>query len=130
MTKKKRNALDMPRSIYAIRCKANGKMYIGSAVDVKQRWLNHLSSLRTGEKGRRTSEQNKNWQADYDKYGVSGFEIYILEENIKYSDSYSRESYYIDYYDVCNPEKGYNATGSKAWHKANIGVIKGLPPKK
>ena len=129
MTEERQNKLNRTRTIYAIRCKANGKVYIGSATDVKQRWSSHLSALRTGTKGKGKCIQSKNWQDDYNKFGADGFEIYIIEENIKYADSYAKESYYIDFYDSCNPQKGYNATASKAWHSADIDIIKGMPPK-
>lgn len=130
MTEEKREALEMPRTVYAIRCRENGKIYIGSAADVKKRFQNHISQLRCGAKGRQRTVQSKNMQSDFDKYGVDAFELYVIEKNIKYSDSYAKESYYINMYDACNPENGYNSTGSKSFLKSKIRIIEGLPPKK
>lgn len=42
------------------------------------------------------------------KYGLENFEIEILEKDIPIEKLTEREQYWIDYYDVCNPNKGYN----------------------
>jgi predicted GIY-YIG superfamily endonuclease len=59
--------------IYQIRCVANDKIYIGSAVDIQQRWIHHRATLRSG------NHRNKHLQAAWDKYGEDAFEFTILE---------------------------------------------------
>lgn len=43
-----------------------------------------------------------------EKYGIENFEIEILEKDIPFDKLTEREQYWIDYYDVCNADKGYN----------------------
>jgi group I intron endonuclease len=44
-------AAAIPRAsgVYQILCKPTGKIYVGSAVNLRGRWLNHRSSLRCGK---------------------------------------------------------------------------------
>lgn len=60
--------------IYKITCTANGKFYIGSTVNVRQRWARHRKELRTG------THKNKNMQASWNKYGENAFHFGIVEE--------------------------------------------------
>lgn len=43
-----------------------------------------------------------------EKYGIENFEIEILEKDVPVDKLNEREQYWIDYYDVCDPSKGYN----------------------
>src|SRR3712207_3226582 len=65
----------LPRSsgVYQIRCAATNKIYVGSALDLRERWYRHRWSLRRGR------HRNPHLQAAWDKYGESAFDIAILE---------------------------------------------------
>lgn len=61
------------QAIYRITCLANGKHYVGSAVDLNRRWRNHRKALAKGTHG------NPKLQSAYNKYGPDQFEWAILE---------------------------------------------------
>ena len=60
--------------IYCITCKKNNLKYIGSSKEMRNRIAKHFSNLRTNK------HPNRHLQADYNKYGLDGFTITILEE--------------------------------------------------
>lgn len=85
----------MNSGIYQIVNIINGEKYIGSAVNIKKRWNQHLSQLRKGTHG------NKYLQRAYDKYGEDAFKFSVLE-TILFSDCLiDLEQKYID---KLNPE--------------------------
>lgn len=89
--------------VYAIRNKINTKLYIGSgAVSVAQRFAQHKSSLRNNK------HYSGHLQQAWNKYGEENFEFIVVEECVP-EDCLILEQYYIDYYDVCNPNFGYNS---------------------
>jgi len=49
--------------VYQIRCKSNGKIYIGSAVNLRQRWDGHRRALR------KQRHHNVHLQAAWNRYG-------------------------------------------------------------
>ena len=57
----------MNSGIYKITNKVNGKFYIGSSVDLKDRWRRHRSHLKNG------SHVNTHLQRSYNKYGKEAF---------------------------------------------------------
>lgn len=59
--------------IYRIVNTANGKVYIGSARQFKERWKAHKRSLVTGK------HHNTHLQTSFDKYGESAFVFEVLE---------------------------------------------------
>lgn len=59
--------------IYEIVNLVNGKRYVGSAVDLAQRWREH----RWGLKGRRHG--NRHLQASWEKYGEAAFSFVVIE---------------------------------------------------
>jgi len=85
--------------VYQIKNKINGKIYIGSSVDVETRLKAHLSDLR-GNRG------FKNMQKDFNKYGENNFEFNILEIIDDESKLREAEDYYIKKYDSI--KNGYN----------------------
>jgi len=90
----------MYKGIYIIENKANGKIYIGSSVNLRTRWNKHLSDLRRGIHG------NPHLQAAWNQYGEESFEYRIIEtmeDSVK-----QRELYYINYYNALDREIGYN----------------------
>lgn len=61
----------MPYTVYAIRCKENGKMYIGRTgeASLEERYKKHRYRLNKG------ICYSKSLQADWNRYGQSAFEI-------------------------------------------------------
>jgi group I intron endonuclease len=59
--------------VYQIRCIPTGKIYVGSAVNLRKRWRTHFNSLRLG------SHENSYLQRAWDKYGEENFEVTVLE---------------------------------------------------
>jgi len=110
--------------IYKIMNKVNGKYYVGSSQNIKQRWYKHKTYLK----------KNKHWnqhlQSAYNKYGVNNFE-YIVVEYVNASELLKVEQVYLD---QCknNPNTNYmiayDATapmrGKTSWNKG----MKGLMP--
>jgi group I intron endonuclease len=59
--------------VYQIRCITNGKIYIGSAVNMPARWAEHQQRLR------RCVHRNRHLQHAWNKYGEESFEFIVLE---------------------------------------------------
>lgn len=59
--------------IYAIKCLTNGKFYVGHARIFRSRMTRHASYLK------RDAHHSEKLQRAYNKYGISSFEISILE---------------------------------------------------
>lgn len=78
----------------------NGKMYIGSAVNLKNRKKNHLLMLKYNK------HYNVYLQAAWNKYGSLIFEV--LEYVEVKEKLIEREQYWLDKYKSYNREKGYN----------------------
>lgn len=92
----------MKRSgIYKITNVENGKVYIGSSVDINRRWWEHRSRLKYKRHG------NDHLLSAWSKYGKEKFHFCIIEECLK--DHFKeRESYWIRHYNSDNREFGYN----------------------
>lgn len=60
--------------IYAIHNKINDKYYIGQAIDINERWIQHRSRLKC------KTHENKHLQSAYNKYSKDAFEYFIVEE--------------------------------------------------
>jgi hypothetical protein len=92
--------------IYLFRNKINGKCYVGQAIKIRKRFLQHMSKFR----------ENHPYPlyAALNKYGLENFEFEILEtfENLNIDDLNKilneREIYWIAYYK--SYENGYNQT--------------------
>lgn len=67
------NSLPQSSGIYRITCIVNNKIYIGSAVNLYQRWNRHMSELRRGK------HKNNHLQNAWNKYGEENFSIEVLE---------------------------------------------------
>jgi len=70
-----RKSRDIPTSagVYQIRCKQNGKIYVGSAVNLEGRWHSHRRDLRNGV------HVNPHLQFAWNLYGETSFEFSVLE---------------------------------------------------
>ena len=85
------------KAIYSLTNKVNNKKYVGSSVNVKNRWRQHRHQLNKQIHG------NSHLQSSWNKYGAEAFEFSVLEEcnNLE-----EREQYWIEYYNCINA--GYN----------------------
>lgn len=93
-----------PSGIYAIRCHANGKSYIGSAVNIKRRWRSHLEDLKRGN--HHAVRMQRSWQ----KYGPSTFEFVVVEYVPILLQLLEREQYWIDALNAAAPNAGFNTS--------------------
>ena len=83
--------------IYVIVNTVNGKVYVGQAVDIHKRWINHKSKLNNSH------HFNQSLQSAWIKYGASSFKFEVLE-NCSINQLSEREQFYINYYtekDLC-----------------------------
>lgn len=97
----------LPKSsgVYQIRCIANGKIYIGSAVNIHDRCEHHRSSLR------RRGHVNSHLQAAWNKYGESQFEFTVLEM-ARRSDLLEMEQKWLDKTQAYVRGIGFNIYGT------------------
>lgn len=117
-----------PSTIYAIRCIENGKVYIGRTQNLERRLREHLNELRSGLKDP-GGRKNCGFQRDYDTYGESAFEVYILERAVPPEDAQNREAFWIREYRATNPNFGYNRSDGIAARPKTLPIIPGKPKK-
>lgn len=97
--------------IYIIRNHDNGKVYIGQSVDVEYRICNHFSCLKHNR------HDNEHMQRAYNKNPHAFSWELVAQCNAEDLDFL--EIAYIEKYDSCNPEKGYNRSfGGQSYHRA------------
>lgn len=77
-------------SIYKIRNKINGKLYIGSAVKISLRWARHRCDLNLNR------HQNRLLQRAWNKYGVDAF-IFEIIEVVEPAKLIEREQFWLDW---------------------------------
>lgn len=88
--------------IYKITNKINGKIYIGSSIDIKRRWKEHKRQLDLN------IHKNKYMQNSWLKYGEENFKFEVIE-NVYFKDKLiEREQFYVDFYKSYNRGNGYN----------------------
>jgi len=75
--------------VYQITNTINGKRYVGSAVDVKKRWREHINCFQRGV------HHSNHLQSAWNKYGADCFRFSIIEQCEK-NLLIEREQYYID----------------------------------
>lgn len=92
----------MISGIYSITNLNNGKIYIGSSVDVRSRFSQHKSGLR------KSNHHNRYLQRAWDKYGEGCFEFKVIEVVEDVSVILEREQYWIDKYESYDSSIGYN----------------------
>jgi len=86
---------EIKSGIYKITNIVNNHAYVGSATNVKRRWIEHKSKLSLNKHG------NSHLQNAYNKYGSENFEFSILEDVVDNDKLLEREQFYID---TLNPE--------------------------
>lgn len=87
--------------IYQIICCTTGRVYIGSAADIHNRWAAHRHYLR------REAHQNRFLQRAWKKYGARNF-IFKIIEVVPVEMLLVREQHFIDSMKACDPKKGFN----------------------
>lgn len=95
--------------IYVIRCKPTGKIYVGSAVRIGERWRQHRRVLATGK------HHSVLLQRAWDKYGPDAF-VFMILENCLPEQLLSREQHYMDTMRSYEPAFGFNINKS-AWSR-------------
>ncbi len=90
--------------VYSIENQMNGKRYIGSSFDIRQRFWDHRCGLRKNKHG------NQHLQSSWNKYGGDNFEFSILQEcdTDDMDVLIGIEQNWIDHYEANNREFGYN----------------------
>ena len=93
----------LPRSgVYAIRNLVDGKVYIGSAQNLRHRKSQHFSDLRCGR------HASRHLQRAFEKHGAAAFVFDVLEE-CAVDELIAREQVYIDAYSSATSAYGYNS---------------------
>ena len=90
----------MNSGIYCIKNQINGKMYIGSAVTLKNRRHTHMAMLRKGK------HHSRKLQNSWNKYGKSVFIFEILERVVDKELLVIREQHWINF--LNSVKRGYN----------------------
>ena len=82
----------MPRTqgIYVITNTVTAETYIGSSIDIAQRWTDHRWLLKTKR------HKNRVFQAAYDTHGVGTFSLSVLEPVEQVEQLVVREHFYLD----------------------------------
>jgi len=93
----------MACGIYKITNKIDNKFYIGSSVDIRQRWYRHKSMLRN------SCHTNQHLQNAWNKYGENCFEFEIICL-VQKEFLFEIEQNYILNLNCCDREIGYNKT--------------------
>ena len=86
--------LEKQIGIYKISCSGNNHCYIGSSINIKERWQKHLAMLRCGK------HDSSYLQHSYNKYGEDSltFEVVEILPNATEKELRETEWYYIDLY--------------------------------
>lgn len=88
--------------IYKITQLSSGRVYIGSSVNIYQRWETHKSSF--GIDGRGNPYLSNAWM----KHGENDFKFEIIETVPNKRDLITREQFWIDKYNASNRQFGFN----------------------
>lgn len=88
--------------IYKIMNKISGKLYIGSAINIKERWKKHKNELR------KNIHYNSYFQNAWNDYKEENFQFEIIEEVLDVNLLLEREQYWLDETKCYERDKGYN----------------------
>lgn len=87
--------------IYKIQHKVNGKIYIGSAKNIRKRWKGHRAAFR------RNKHHNSYLSSAFKKNGLSAF-VWKVVEFVPFEKLLEREQFWLDFYQSFDRQKGYN----------------------
>lgn len=96
--------------VYKIVNKLNNKVYIGSSINILERWIAHKYKLKLGE------HNNQYLQRTYNKYGIDNLQFSIIERCAE-DNLTIREQYWIDYYGGLGSSILYNMKEPEGDHK-------------
>ena len=87
--------------VYVIKCQSNGLIYIGSSVNIRKRWSEHINTLN------RNTHGNNYLQNAWNKYGQENFDFSVLDicESEKLQ---MKEQFYLNFYRSYNRGIGFN----------------------
>lgn len=88
--------------IYMIKNLINNKFYIGSAINFKRRWYNHIRNANL------KIHHSKSFENAWHKYGEDNFEFIILEYVEITENLLNREQFYLDKLQPWKRNIGYN----------------------
>lgn len=100
MTSVTNQSLKGVSGIYAIQCVVNDRCYVGSAVDIRQRFWAHTRQLERG-----VHHSNK-LQAAWNKYGADAFDMFVIEVVLQKELLIEREQFWIEQLEAFT--SGYN----------------------
>lgn len=100
--------------IYAIRNTVSGRVYVGSGVNIGNRWKAHRSLLNGGD------HHSVVLQRSWDKHGSEAFAFEILELVENSSDLIRREQHWIDKLSAADPHKGFNRSPTAG---SSLGIV-------
>lgn len=103
------NVLTFPRvlCVYLLTNSVNGKVYVGKASDLKERWSQHRYEARK-LRGRRTHTSPIHLAIN--KYGEDAFSVEPIEWCATHDDAYAAEEFWIEWYRSFDGRWGYNAS--------------------
>lgn len=96
------NTLKDKMGIYQIVNLIDGKKYVGSSKNLYNRKAKHFYNLKNNKHG------NCHLQNAFNKYGEDNFSFEVIEFVNTEDELLPREQYYIELYQVCDKDKGYN----------------------
>lgn len=103
--------------IYTITHTATGRNYIGSSINVQQRWLDHIRTLRRGV------HKSSHLQRAWDKYGADAFSFAIIERVEDVTKLLEREQHFFDLRYAVTGDTGFNVAPSV---RGRLGIRKSL----
>jgi hypothetical protein len=95
-------ATGLKSGIYRIRCLANGKVYIGSAVKIAKRWRDHIQVLVNNQ------HHSSHLQRAWNKYGPEAFAFEVIEW-VEVARLIEREQAHIDAVQAARRSHGFNS---------------------
>ena len=119
----------MPVTIYGIKCTVNGKIYVGSSINLDRRFREHQYTVKQFISGvyRYPPAGIARLCKDVQAYGWELFEWYIIEENVPFEMRRERECFWISHYDSTNSEFGYNTRSEQQPDYLPENFIYGVP---
>ena len=88
--------------VYSIKNKVNGKLYVGSSINIGQRWYAHKKRLKAGR------HENSKLQRAWVKYGKAAFGFHVIETVEDVQMLIEREQFWIDIKKAAGRDSGYN----------------------
>lgn len=107
-------SLPTGQGVYLINCIANGKFYVGSSINVRNRLKQHYAGVTQGK------AVNRHLQHAWDKYGAEAFFVEILESVENRTNLFDREQYWIDRLNAVKQGFNISATACRPANKADL----------